>query len=138
MPAPLVSGKIFFALRALCPRLRFTGEARQIFFFALCALCPRLRFTRKARKNKIPAPRALCPRLRQRKWFKVQTKAMRIEICALRVLCLCLSFTRKAGKKKICASRFATGYRENRLPRRTLASRPNVSGKLKSREHSFA
>ena len=131
MPAPLVSGKIFFALRALCPRrpapkVHRKSAKKKIFrasrlvpapkvqriavkkkSSALRALCPRLRFTRKARKKKFPRL-APCAGVYGREngfsrflfAFKVQTKAMRVEISALRVLCLCLSFTRKAGKKK--------------------------------------
>ena len=59
-PCPRPPGKVqrgrnakkkFFALRASCPRLRFTGKAGEKKFSALRASCPRPRFTGKAKKN---------------------------------------------------------------------------------------
>ena len=45
--------KIFFALRASCPRLRFTGKAGEKKFSALRASCTRLRFRGKAPNDEL-------------------------------------------------------------------------------------
>jgi hypothetical protein len=141
VPAPKVhkksvKKKFFFALRAMCLRLRFTWKAGKIFFRA-SRLVPAPKVHKKSAKTEKFPRLAPCAGVYGREngfsrflfAFKVQTKAMRVEICALH---------KKSRENKICASRFVTGYRENRLPSGTLASRPNVSGQLKSREHSFA
>jgi hypothetical protein len=77
--------------------------------FLRFAPCSRASGSQEKRENDKFPRLALCARVYSREngfsrflfAFKVQTKAMRIEIRALRVSCLCPSFTRKAGKKNI-------------------------------------